>query len=344
MGVLELFNEINSGTKISNEKSKWYDYLIGEETPIMKRFMMLLIIPIMVLSGCGNNTDPPMDQEEQGNEIEAEAQLIEEFRDLMEEAEFPKEVVAYVDHNIKKMETETANQMLFELTDYLSNFFIDNFSVWSNIEKLNAYYKYPQGINLEEITEADLKEFYNDLIDSGYKLEAIEGMINPIVDYRWVAKYNNYISKDLIDYYELCAIESDELSAKDAGLTITWNELGNRVLAAESYLSKYPHSLASEEAAFRYEQYLWMYLLGLNNTPIVDWETNKVIDEVLNSYHQFIEDHRDTATADALANYLEILSDLNYVIPYDNEEEFLNFDKSLEELVNNTVSIYTQQR
>lgn len=334
----------NSGTKISNEESKRYHYFIGEETPIMKRFMLLFIISIMVLTGCGNNADPPIDQEEQGNEIEAETQVIEELRDFMEEAEFPKEVVAYVDQNIKNLETETANQMVFELTEYLSNFFVDNFSVWGNIEKLNAYYEYPQGINPEEITETDLKKFYNDLIDSGYKLEAIEGMINPIVDYRWVAKYNNHISKDLIDYYELCAIESDELSAKDAGLTITWNELGNRALAAEFYLSKYPNSLASKKAAFRYERYLWMYLLGLNNTPIVDWETNKVTDEVLNSYHQFIEDHKDTATADALANYLKILSDLNYVLPYDDEEEFINFDKRLEELVNNTVSIYTQQR
>ncbi len=316
----------------------------GRRHNYMKRLMICLIVTIMVLSGCGNNVDTPIDDLEEGqvNETEPDSQVMEEFNTFIDESDFPKEVVAYVDERIEELNTETANRMVLGLTKHLHNFFYYDSNLWNTMEELNGYYT-DQGFNPEDINEPHLRDFYNDLIDSGYKLVSIEGMLNPIVDYRWMAKYNDVVSDDISDYFELCAIESDVLSAKDAGLNISWDELGSRAIAAETFLLKYPNTLALGDASYLYERYLWMYMLGLNNTPIVDWDTNKVTDEVLNSYHKLIENHKESATADALSNYLEILSDIDFVIPYSNEEEYLKFDKRVEDLINNTVSLYTQE-
>ncbi len=308
----------------------------------MRRWMIFLLIAVFpltgIMTGCSSNDGPAaVTDEEHGqiNEKVADEQILKDFRTLAKEADFPKEVVDYVDEEIKELGTETASIMAFELSQYLNDYFNYNTNIWGNIEKLNAYYDYPEGIDTEEIKETDLREFYNDLTASGYKLEIVEGMINPIVDYSWMLKYNDFISEDIADYFTLCSMESDQLSAKDAALVISWDELGERVLATETFLSEHPGSIAEGEASYRYTRYLWMYMLGLNNTPVVEWKTNKVKEEVLDSYNKFTEEHKNTISADVINDYLELLSDLEFVIPYDREEKYLDFDESVDELIDN---------
>jgi len=306
----------------------------------MKKIMIFLLITVLSVTGisvgCTANDDSPVTEEENMFDEKADnEQILEEFRTLVAEADFPKSVVDYADEIVIDLDTETASVMIFELSQYLSEFFNYDTKMWDNMERLNVYYDYSEGIDEEKIKETDVKEFYYDLIDSGYKLVAMEGMLNPIVDYRWMAKYNEYISEDISDYFELCAIESDQLSAKDAALVISWDELGDRVLAAEKFLSEHSGSVAKGEVLYRYTRYLWMYMLGLNNTPTVEWETNKVKEEVLDSYNKFIEEHNDTISAEAVGNYIKLLSEIQFIIPYDNEEKYLDFDRSIDELIDN---------
>lgn len=311
----------------------------------MKKLVLITLIGLLVFTGCddsnSNNAKEEEiidNQEEQINEAQDDNGIMDEYSTILKATEEPKEVVEFVDMNIGNLETKNANKMALKLSEYLTQFYGYNSQYWGTFESLSKYYEYPAGIEPDKIKETDLREFYDNLMDTGYKLEMMEGMVNPIVDYRWMSKYDAYLSEDITDFFSLCALESDELCAKDAGLVISWDELGKRAIAAEVYLSKYSESQAADNALGRYKEYLRMYMLGLSNTSVADYQSNKVIDEVLQSYNKLIKENEGTATAEAIENYIQILEEMDYILPYNDQKAWDDFNTQLEELIINASS------
>jgi hypothetical protein len=146
-------------------------------------------------------------------------------------------------------------------------------------------------------------------LDGGYKLETAEGFIFPIVDYGKLLSYGDKATTAMKTYLDLMATESDAATASDGGLVISWDELSTRTLAAESYVVTFPDSLERNKAEDRFINYLTMFLIGLDNTPIFDYHTFLLLPDVKSQYEQMVTSHAGTVTGQLTKQLLGIVSD-----------------------------------
>ncbi|QJD87472.1 hypothetical protein [Cohnella herbarum] len=144
-------------------------------------------------------------------------------------------------------------------------------------------------------------------VRGGYKLITAEGFIFPIVDYGKLVSYADKMSISMKAYLDVMATESDAATARDAGLAISWDELANRALAAESYVVAFPDTPERKAIEIKYLNYLNMYLIGLNNTPIFDYDTFLILPEVKSQYEQMATTHAGTITGQLTKQLLSIL-------------------------------------
>lgn len=97
--------------------------------------------------------------------------------------------------------------------------------------------------------------------------------------YHYFNLFKNKITPDYQAYIGRLAKENLGLYAADAGLVISWKELGNRTIFWENFLKKYPESKLNPKVQEMYRNYLYDYLFGLDNTPTYEFSNNKIYDE-----------------------------------------------------------------
>jgi hypothetical protein len=100
--------------------------------------------------------------------------------------------------------------------------------------------------------------------------------------------FKNYVSEDFKRFIELVAEEDKDLYSADAGLAISFKDVGKRVLHWEDFIKKHPYSKLMPQALELYREYQNGYLLGMDNTPTVDFETNKPYPENVAEFNSFI--------------------------------------------------------
>lgn len=110
--------------------------------------------------------------------------------------------------------------------------------------------------------------------------EVGEGMaeIRTIPGY-YLAIFGNYVTDDIREFLKINAVEDEKLYSADAGLVISFEELGKRVITWEQFIARFPQSQLLPEARERYKQYQFTYLIGMDNTPVVNSETGNVYPE-----------------------------------------------------------------
>lgn len=97
--------------------------------------------------------------------------------------------------------------------------------------------------------------------------------------YHYFNLFKNKITPDYQAYIGQLAKENVGLYAADAGLVISWKELGERAIFWENFLKKYPESKLNPKVQEIYSNYLYDYLFGLDNTPTYEFSNNKMYDE-----------------------------------------------------------------
>ncbi|MCC3375572.1 hypothetical protein [Cohnella sp. REN36] len=158
------------------------------------------------------------------------------------------------------------------------------------------------------IKDEKVKSLVGQTLAGGYKLDQAEGFIFPVVDYAKLKRTDAKVTPAMKDFVALYAMESDRKTAADAGLVIEWTELANRAIEVERYIQKYPTSAEREKAEQRYMMYLTDLLVGLNNTPIFDFDTLKLDPKVKEVYAKTVAEHPDTVTAKMTQGLLDILA------------------------------------
>ncbi|WP_256760747.1 hypothetical protein [Cohnella sp. WQ 127256] len=180
----------------------------------------------------------------------------------------------------------------------------------SNIQEKLAALDWPiTSAQISEIKEETIRELAEQTLAGGYKLVTAEGFIFPIVDYDKMLSYSDKVTTEMGAYLNLMATESDQATASDGGLVITWDELASRTLAAESYVVTFPDSPERIKVENQFMNYLSMYLIGLDNTPIFDYETFTLLPDVKKQYEQMVESHTKTITGQLTEQFLGLLKD-----------------------------------
>src|SRR5699024_8946045 len=112
---------------------------------------------------------------------------------------------------------------------------------------------------------------------------------------------------------------------------ISYEDLGDRLLKTEEYIQKYSEGQKYEEMLKMYRTKLNIYLDGQDNSPIYDYETNKIYEDVLKSYER-IANTEEEVTGFIVRRHLNLIEDNDYIVDQAIEENVLS-------LVNESLSL-----
>ena len=294
-----------------------------------KKYVLLIIALLMIglITSCNmkkksNGQVKPADNaSEQSAELkknEAEKVMVN-YKALLLQNKEPFEIVKFIDENIAKVDQNDAVNMIEEFLNVQEKFIQGYTDEISKDDRQSLIFKVCSEPEFDfkkinEIKDEELKNLLTKIIDGKYKLVNIEGSCYPIIDYEAIGKYNKYLTDEMKGYIDIKAKESNEPSMMDAALVISWDELANRMLGVEKYLVKYPEGIKEEELTRLYGNYLVVYLSGTDNSPIYNYETKKIFDDVLNSYKKLVATNKGTITGDTVKKYIELIANNKNII------------------------------
>lgn len=130
--------------------------------------------------------------------------------------------------------------------------------------------------------------------------------------------YKNIFAGKLTDdynqYVTLLAEDEKDLWQADAGVSISWEALGQRVINWENFVTTYPHSKLKKYASYDYELYRYAFLVGLDNTPAVDRQTKEMTDETRTAFKNFAEKYPTSPTTRLVKLLLEDPNNIENVV------------------------------
>lgn len=162
-------------------------------------------------------------------------------------------------------------------------------------------YKFPENVKKlkSELEKAGL-EFWE--IGEGYtEIRSLPNHYYMIFKGKVSSDYENYI-------YQLSK-EGKVLYQSDAGLIVSWKELGNRTIFWENFFKTYPKSHLAADAKVFYNNYLHDYLFGLDNTPTFDRFSNNnyvLNEENKTEFIRFIKENQNSITANKVKQLMEL--------------------------------------
>ncbi|NIF05044.1 hypothetical protein F3J23_06275 [Chryseobacterium sp. Tr-659] len=137
--------------------------------------------------------------------------------------------------------------------------------------------------------------------------------------------FKNKVTPDYAVYISQIDKESETNYAADAGLMISWEQLGNRLMFWENFINKYPQSKLIKAVKKDYNIYLSDYLLGMDNTPTFernpDNGTGKLNDENRAEFNRIIKKYPNSNTAGKVK---EVIALFDAQMPVDQIYERIN--------------------
>jgi len=191
--------------------------------------------------------------------------------------------------------------------------------------------------DLEKVENPTHKAILESLFSNGFKFIWLEGSPYPFIDYSAFKVLGDQVPEEVMAFILVMSEESDQISSADAGLIISWNELASRTVNTEKAMKLITNEDLYHKLESVYIFYTNTYLLGMSNTPVVGWEDNKMLQEVLDSYEKTLANHSNSELANIIEQYLEALVSLNYTLPYSDQDKFQSIVKMQSEWIDDAV-------
>lgn len=176
--------------------------------------------------------------------------------------------------------------------------------------------------DLTKIENETHRAIIESLFDNGFKFVWLEGSPYPIVDYSNLKRLSEKVPEEVMAFILVMSTETDQISAADAGLVIGWNEIAKRAVQTENAMKIIENEDLYSKLEGLYRFYCEAYLLGLNNTPVVNWDDNTMLEEVRQSYETSLEKYPKSELSKMLVKYMETLKTYDYTLPYDDQDAF----------------------
>lgn len=265
---------------------------------ILKAISLMGIFLILFIVGCDNYLLEKNDKEiyealestlTSSNTEESDG-LLYEFKSIVDSNNEPYVLVQFIDENIKNATEEEAAVMILILEkvqkEYIQEYTDEIFMEDNQMEllRLSGTELFFDEANIGQIENVKLKDIVERIFKGKYKLINMEGGFYPGIDYEKLKEYNRYLSDEIRGYIEIKALNSNKPAVLDAEITISFDELGERLIQTEKYIQKYPQGVKFEEVLRIYGDYLRLYLEGSDNSPIYEYETREIKKDILKSY------------------------------------------------------------
>lgn len=246
-------------------------------------------------------------------------ELVNEFKNIVESNNEPHTLVQFIDENIKNATVDEAEAMVIILEGvqkkYIQKYTDELFLEDNQMEllKLSGTELFFDEEKIDDIKNIKLKEMVEKIIQGKYKLINMEGSFYPTIDYEKLKEYNPYLSEEMKEYIEIKSVNSNMPAILDGEITISFDELAERLIETEEYIQNYPKSIKFEEVLRMYGEYLRLYMEGSDNTPLYEYETKEIKEEVLNSYKS-MEKNTGLITSKIISKYIDIIEENENII------------------------------
>lgn len=179
---------------------------------------------------------------------------------------------------------------------------------------LDGYYTHFTG-TYNDKPDNELKTKNRILAKAGLEIWDVgEGMaeIRTVPEY-----YKNFFSgrvtKDYQTYIDILAEDDKILWAADAGIGISWQDLGKRLINWENFTIHYPESNLIKEGERWYKLYRYAFFNGYDNTPTGEHDSDKLYPEVKKAFEQFVEKYPSSPSTPYVKQLLESRNTLNRI-------------------------------
>ena len=222
--------------------------------------------------------------------------LFEEF------AENKKEIM----EKLKTLNKDEANKLYEQYVEDNENIL---YKIGEATEKFldSIYY----GSAEEQFTEKDWND--TNKILNKYDLELWdigEGMVTiRELPHLYYDLFKDYVTDDYKEYLKIWAKDNEELYQADAGLMISFEELGERIITWENFLNKFANSTLKQRVNDLLNSYREDYILGMDNTPTIDGGYDNVpitiYEEAKKEYDRFMKKYPNSPTVELIKYFIE---------------------------------------
>lgn len=177
---------------------------------------------------------------------------------------------------------------------------------------------YGDTLDYDAMTEKDEAKWNSLLAPAGWRLATTEGNYYIAERSGWAEKQlKEALSPGYARYLELRSKEIAQGFSEDAGLLISWEELRVRIVTWEAFLAQYPEF--PEKCAIQDYQdtYLRVYLTGMDNSRVFDFDGNRLEPAVKKSYEAFLKENQKSAYFQLISDYYNYLKKNDFVQPQD---------------------------
>ncbi|WP_426278296.1 hypothetical protein ACN9MN_02975 [Chryseobacterium sp. S-02] len=136
--------------------------------------------------------------------------------------------------------------------------------------------------------------------------------------------FKNRVTPDYNTYIEQLSKESESLYSADAGLVISWKELGERTIFWENFIKKYPKSPLISGVKVMYNSYLYDYLFGMDNTPTHEHSDGTLYDENRQEFNRIIKKYPNSNVA---KKSKELMSLFDAKVPEEEIHKIINIER-----------------
>ncbi len=141
----------------------------------------------------------------------------------------------------------------------------------------------------EEPFEKKYVPFRKSIEKNGFRIDCPEGMVEIGQNRSFVSKhFYAFVSPVMKQYLEGLRKENDEVFSVDAGIVISPQQYADRLVWWEDFNKKNPNFMLSENAQSIQRYLFTFFLLGMDNTPLINHYTddNGVEKQELDSYFE----------------------------------------------------------
>lgn len=155
---------------------------------------------------------------------------------------------------------------------------------------------------------AKLKVYNDKLKRNGFEVSSTEGMSYIQQDRDFIAKwFYSYVSPTMKAYLQQLNKENKEGFQEDAGLTIEAKQYVNRLIWWDNFIQNNAKFLLINEAKEHRKYLLTFFVIGMDNSPVVDYETNKLDDYYKAAYTYLQNSYPNSETNKIVNPYFKAL-------------------------------------
>jgi len=158
-----------------------------------------------------------------------------------------------------------------------------------------------------------LNKWVNPLREYGIIIYSAEGYIESEIMPMYVAElFWKYLSGAERELAKLAELEVEEPSLQDASITISYQDLADRLKICDDMVTNFPKDELYPQIEACQKFYLALLLTGADNSTTFDWETKTLHPEIRQTVINYIAEHPEAESTKTLKEFMAIMKRSNY--------------------------------